>query len=52
MSEYLLAEAQPAMRMPITEIDDTARAKKMPVSRLANHGVGPERHDHVDAGTW
>ena len=31
MSEYLLADDQPAMRMPSTDIDDTARAKKMPV---------------------
>ena len=49
MSEYLLADAQPAMRMPITEIDDTARAKKMPTSRSANHGVGAEGDDGVDS---
>ena len=47
-SEYLLADAQPAISMPSTDSDDTARAKKMPVSRLAKHGVGPERHDDVD----
>ena len=33
MSEYLLADAQPAMRMPITETDDSPMARKMPVSR-------------------
>ena len=33
MSEYLLADAQPAMRMPMTDSDETARAKKMPTSR-------------------
>ena len=31
MSEYLFALAQPAMRMPSTDSDDTASAKKMPV---------------------
>ncbi len=35
MREYLLADAQPAMRMPITDTDDSPRARKMPVSRLA-----------------
>ena len=41
MSEYLLADAQPATRMPSTDTDDTARAKKMPVSRLAKMASGP-----------
>ena len=41
-SEYLLADAHPAIRMPITEIEDTASAKKMPTSRLANTASGPK----------
>ena len=44
MSEYLLADAQPAMRMPITDTDDRPMARKMPVSRFGEVGVGPERH--------
>src|SRR3954464_7520659 len=40
-SEYLLADAQPAMRMPIAEIDDTASAEKMPTSRMVNAAQGP-----------
>ena len=41
MSEYLLAEAQPAISTPSTDTDDTARAKKMPVSRSAKTASGP-----------
>ena len=51
MSEYLFADAQPAIRMPITDTDDRPMARKMPVSRFGEVGVGPERHDHEDAGT-
>ena len=32
--------------MPITEIDDTAKAKKMPVSRVHEPCVGPEGHNN------
>ena len=45
MSEYLLAEAQPAIRMPMTESDDTARAKKMPTSRVGDHQRRAGRDD-------
>ena len=31
INEYLFALAQPAIRMPSTESDETASAKKMPV---------------------
>ena len=51
ISEYLLALAQPAMRMPSTETDDTARAKKMPDVEVGEDGVGAERHGHVDRKT-
>ncbi len=41
ISEYLLADAQPAMRMPITDMEETARARKMPVSMSMNQRSGP-----------
>ena len=46
-SAYLLADAQPAMSTPITEIDDTARAKKTPVSRASTTASGPTGEHHV-----
>ena len=41
ISEYLLALAQPAMRMPSTDTDETARAKKMPAGKSAKQASGP-----------
>ena len=40
-SEYLLADAQPAISTPMTDSDDTARAKKMPASRSSTTRRGP-----------
>ena len=37
-----MAEAQPAIRMPMTEIDDSARARKMPVGMSVNQASGPK----------
>src|SRR3546814_19085246 len=55
MREYLLAEAQPATRMPITEIDESPRARKMPVSRFVKLASGPNgittTMRNVDAST-
>ena len=47
-SEYLLADAQPAMSTPMTDSDDTARAKKMPVSRSSTTRSGPAGIDDVE----
>ena len=46
MSEYLLADAQPAMSTPITDTDDRPMARKMPGVEVGEVGVGPERHHH------
>ena len=42
MREYLLADAHPATRMPITEMDDSASARNTPVSRLTKNASGPK----------
>ena len=41
MSEYLLADAHPAISTPSTDSDDTARAKKIPTSRFWAMRCGP-----------
>ena len=48
MRAYLLAEAHPAIRMPSTEMDETARAKKTPTSRSSEMRLGPGGDDDVD----
>ena len=40
ISENLFAEDHPAMSTPITETDDIAITKKMPMSRLSANNVG------------
>jgi hypothetical protein len=40
MRAYLLFDAQPAIRTPITPTDETARAKKMPAGRSSITRVG------------
>ena len=42
MREYLLAEAHPAMRMPITDTDDRPMARKIAVSRFVKYTSGPK----------
>ena len=48
MSEYLLAEAQPAMRMPITDRDDRPHGKEDACVEVGEVHVGAERHHHED----
>ena len=48
MREYLLADAQPAMRMPMTETDADGEHVEDADVEVGEPGVGAERHGGVD----